>query len=391
MPLTLNEIFQATKSHYHLSLLEGEGGLHNIMNWVYISEDSTTHEFLKGGELIITTGINCTTEDSLFEFVSAMIESHTCGIILNTGKYIHLKNITDRIKDLCAKNNYPLLVMPWQVHIYDITRDYYNRIFLDNQLDTSITNAFLSYIREDDDRNQAKLILDDHGFPSHGNYFICLLYCSDGEIPDDLRQQLFFQIESFLKAKSINLHTAFYKNFFLFICYNNAMDLIHSIMHQLLNHLKKYYGQLNFRIGIGSIVPQLSDLSISYQRAMAAYVMAKNHKTSIFSFDDMGFFRLLHSVNDKTLLKKYQDEYLAEIIEYDNTHNTNYLDTLYYYLHRNGSIQLIAADMFCHRNTVSYRIHVIKDLWNYDLDDIELRFHLMSAFQIKEYLELISL
>ena len=29
------------------------------MNWVYVSEDSSTHDFLKGGELIITTGINC--------------------------------------------------------------------------------------------------------------------------------------------------------------------------------------------------------------------------------------------------------------------------------------------------------------------------------------------
>ena len=39
--------------------------------------------------------------------------------------------------------------MPWEVHIYDITRDYYNRIFMDTQKDTSITDAFLSFIEED--------------------------------------------------------------------------------------------------------------------------------------------------------------------------------------------------------------------------------------------------
>ena len=38
--------------------------------------------------------------------------------------------------------------MPWKVHIYDITRDYYNKIFMDTQKDTSITDAFLSFIEE---------------------------------------------------------------------------------------------------------------------------------------------------------------------------------------------------------------------------------------------------
>ena len=37
-------------------MIAGKTGIDHIMNWVYVSEDSSTHDFLKGGELIITTG-----------------------------------------------------------------------------------------------------------------------------------------------------------------------------------------------------------------------------------------------------------------------------------------------------------------------------------------------
>ena len=62
-------------------MIAGEAGIDHIMNWVYVSEDSSTHDFLKGGELIITTGINCQDEASLYDFIETMIKSHTCGFM----------------------------------------------------------------------------------------------------------------------------------------------------------------------------------------------------------------------------------------------------------------------------------------------------------------------
>ena len=45
MPLTLNELYIQTKHQYHLSMIAGETGIDHIMNWVYVSEDSSTHDF----------------------------------------------------------------------------------------------------------------------------------------------------------------------------------------------------------------------------------------------------------------------------------------------------------------------------------------------------------
>ena len=218
MPLTLNELYTQTKHQYHLSMIAGKTGIDHIMNWVYVSEDSSTHDFLKGGELIITTGINYQDETSLYEFIETMIQSHTCGMILNTGKYILSDHITDSIKELCDKHNYPLINMPWEVHIYDITRDYYNRIFMDTQKDTSITDAFLSFIENDSLHHYDALrILENNHFEKDDCYEIVLMKCNKKVISDDLKLRLLFLMESFVKLNDLDIHIAFYKNHFLFV------------------------------------------------------------------------------------------------------------------------------------------------------------------------------
>ncbi len=359
------------------------------MNWVYVSEDSSTHDFLKGGELIITTGINCQDEASLYDFIETMIKSHTCGMILNTGKYILSEDITDSIKALCDKHNYPLIEMPWDVHIYEITRDYYNRIFMDTQKDTSITDAFLSFIEEDSLHHYDALrILEDNHFEKEDCYEIALMKCNKKAISDDLKLRLLFLMESYIKLNDLDIHIAFYKNHFLFVFHDMEEELIYNEISSLISTLENSFKKMQIYAGIGSSVHTLREIRVSYQRSLAALVYAANNGQEIARFEEMGFFRILHSVNDKNLLMAYHDEYLKNIEEYDEIHDTNYLETLHQYLLCNGSIQHVASNMFCHRNTITYRMRVIEDHWDLKLDDTVERFHLMTAFFIRDYLNL---
>ena len=66
----------------------------------------------------------------------------TCGLILNTGRYIFEEDITDEIVRLCHLYSFPLFTMPWDTRIFDITHDYYNRIFEDSRDDGNMTAAF---------------------------------------------------------------------------------------------------------------------------------------------------------------------------------------------------------------------------------------------------------
>lgn len=390
MALTLNEIYSQTKTLYNLNLLCGENGLSNIVNWVYISEDINNADFLRGGELVITTGLSFHDSSWLYNFIEKLIKQHTCGIIVNIGKYIHVDDITNDILKLCNEHNFPLFVMPWEIHIYDITHDYYNRLFQDAHIDSTITDAFLSLIRQDDNTNHSIKLLEDYSYLENESYCIFILsYLSADTDTKDLQQHLLFSVNSYLKLNQLKYRVALYKNNILFVCHNETVEKIKKILTPFLDYLRKYYLQLEFHIGVGNSTFQLKELSLSYRQALAALTMSTHQKKPTYTFEEMGFFKLLLSVNDENVLKDYAYGYLGKLIEYDNLHNSNYLETLRQYLLYNGSIQMIAHAMFCHRNTINYRIHVLKENLDYDLENTQIRFNLMASFYIIDYLRIL--
>ena len=90
------------------------------------------------------------------------------------------------------------------------------------------------------------------------------------------------------------------------------------------------------------------------------------------------------------VLREYVNDTLGSIITYDEQHHTNYLETLNQNLLCDGSIQKIAGALFCHRNTVNYRVRILREDLHLALDDPSTRFELMTAFQVRSYLDLFS-
>ena len=57
MAATLEKIYEVALHHYHMKLVAGREGLSNLVDWVHVVEEMDYVHFLKGRELIITTGI----------------------------------------------------------------------------------------------------------------------------------------------------------------------------------------------------------------------------------------------------------------------------------------------------------------------------------------------
>ncbi|OYP49335.1 hypothetical protein CG709_02805 [Lachnotalea glycerini] len=101
-------------------------------------------------------------------------------------------------------------------------------------------------------------------------------------------------------------------------------------------------------------------------------------------YDEMRAYKILTEVEDKEVLEKIFWEYLGEIVEYDNLHNSKYLDSLELYLEYNSSIQLVAEKSFTHRNTINYRMKKIRELLACDLDNTKDRFMLQLCYYIND-------
>lgn len=82
MSIALSELYLSTKTQYQLNLIAGEKGLFSPINWVQFNEDINTINFLKGGELIITTGMSKNSDQWLSDFVKKLITQKTSGLII---------------------------------------------------------------------------------------------------------------------------------------------------------------------------------------------------------------------------------------------------------------------------------------------------------------------
>lgn len=406
MSILLKDVYEETKNKYGLHLIAGEGGLSAIMNWVYISESIVGSEFFSGSELIITTGVLCReSPEWLYHFIEAMISEHTCGMILNIGRYLWPVHITPEILDLCNRCNYPLFTMPWETQITNVTRDYYNRIFRDSQKEEAIAAAFLSLIHERTDKENALSLLEESGCPSQS--VCCAVYVDyhlESMEDSELRRKeslLRLALRNHLQNQELPAHLCSAAGYFLIIllpgiAWRNRNEVLSSTLQDFTDTLARIlterFPDAGISVGCGSLQPALQHLSQSYFHARSAAAFAATgsypEKKRSASFDELGFYRILLSVSDRDVLRSYADSLLSPADDYEKKHQGDYLATLEEYLLCNGSLQAAAAHLYCHRNTVNKRIRVLREELSYDLENPRVCFELNAAFAIRHFLKL---
>lgn len=88
MAIILEEIYEVALHRYNMKLVAGGRGLRNLVDWVHTVEEMDYVSFLKGRELIVTTGIREKDEETLVRFVKSLHETGASGLVINIGKYI---------------------------------------------------------------------------------------------------------------------------------------------------------------------------------------------------------------------------------------------------------------------------------------------------------------
>ena len=394
MSLLLQDIYSETKNRFQLELVCGAKGLNRLMNWVYVAEDIATTDFLHGGELIITTGMGKQASSGwLSDFIRELFRQGTCGLILNTGMYLSEEDITPEIRNFCEEHSYPLFTMPWEIHIYDITRSYYNRIFRDTQSSDAVTEAVLDLI-SGSGTEHALNILARSGFTPDRSY---LAYCIHADGPEQEKQRFETAVKLELKVHFPGSHMCRFREDILIVlpCTGKpehtvseavAPAELKDAVRELAARISRSFSHWDIRSGLGS-VSGLSDFPRSFSQARSALAACAAAGEIFRAFDDLGFYKILFSVTDQRVLDNYWREKLGPVLAYDKAHKSCCLETLYQYLICSGSIQKVAEAMFCHRNTVSYRVRILRETLGLPLDNVQDRLELLAAFYIRSFCE----
>lgn len=381
MGFTIQDMLILCKDQYQMELVAGKNGWANSISWVLMLEDMATINHFAGKELVVTTGLGFGTEEKWVGLATKLLENHASGLIINTGGYLY--QVPEVLRKFCDENDLPLLTVPWEVVMVDMIKDLSIRLFLQGTADEQITSALIRAVEEPHNQELYRKELLQY-FDVDGMFQVVLI-TTDGldEMDTVERKKLSYRLQIYLENITHNGSFFYYDGNFVLVMNDVSKKDFDEIVKGMVRRTKRRMPEVPIFVGLGSKMKDIENLHLSYQRAKAAVTMAKKKKTDLLHFDEMGMFRMLYSVNDRTLLNEMGEMPLQPLIEYDKKHNSNYMETLELYLKHNGSVQAVAESMFTHRNTVIYRIGNIKKLLHSELESTEERLMYQIAFYIR--------
>jgi len=118
--------------------------------------------------------------------------------------------------------------------------------------------------------------------------------------------------------------------------------------------------------------------------ALEAVRFANGDAPDVASHNDLGSFHLLLSLQDDEALRSYCDGVLAAVAEGDPAYADELLRSLDAFLEHNGHWERAAAQVFCHRHTLRYRIRRVEELTGRSLANPRDRIEFWLALRGRE-------
>lgn len=379
MAIHLQKLCQNSDYLYGMRILAGEQNMNKIVQWVHTIEDIEASSFLRGSELIFTTGIAKREGNWLIPFVKNLVEKEAAGLVVNVGPYID--KVPLEVLEYANKEHFPILEVPWKTRLVDITRDFCNQIIKDEQREEQLSTALKKLMETSNDMENQIEVVEKYGFRRDDTY--CVVGIRIANFDDD-HSALDFVINKIKEAVDL-------LNFINIIVENQTICLVFigCIMEKIemvIDNIVKmcHNGNSNVNIGIGPNVNNISLLSRSYYRAMRVMILSVNTSSPYLAFDKLDSRKILISVDESRILREYYRDTLGKLEDYDKEHETSYVELLQQYIACDGSIQKIAEEENVHRNTINYQLNKIKKILESEITTLDDKFRLMLAFRIKE-------
>lgn len=431
--IQLQDFYRETKSRYGLRLLTGSAGLTHEFTWVHLCEDIGNVSFLRGGELVITTGLSALREHWLEDFLTALLRRRAAALILNVGKYLRESDIPKELIAHAAAAGFPLFLMPWSTHISDVMQDACAQLLEQAQAEKEEERllALLAspmplhpgepavVVRSEEAaptivlsarQKHALDELADRGF-ALGRFVLARFTFGGKGLPESEQSSLRLRWRRLLNRLGLRYWLLFLPDSLLLLLELTknagasgasspisapatasayASSTPATLLPQLLAATPTGFSSGDVHGGASRSHTSLAALSAAHREATAACLSATASGLPFRSFDDLGTLRLLALCPDRELLHEMADEQLGVLRRYDIRHHAQLTETLRAYLQSGGSLRATAEATFTHRNTVNYRIHKIKELTGCELQSAEERFAFLLAFEIISYLRLSS-
>ncbi|HEV2982101.1 MAG TPA: PucR family transcriptional regulator ligand-binding domain-containing protein [Solirubrobacteraceae bacterium] len=358
-----------------LELLSGQQSATTHVRWVHSTELPDPTPWLRGGELLLTTGLQLDTPKVQREFVDRLADHDIAGLGFGSG-FSH-RRVPAAVVGAARKRDFPVFEVPYALPFIAVTERAFAQLVNEryemlqrNLAGDVLAEALTGHLYPDE--VQARLrpfgIADQVGVLAFS-----LADPSSAAAP----------LESALEREKVHSLVAIRGGLLCAVIDPRERDPV-ELARGLRAELAQRFDDV--RAAASRPAPTHS-LRLSFHEARCALEaarLANGRAPEVASHKDLGAFQLLLSLQDDDALLSYCRGVLGPVEAAEGDYGHELLRSLDAFIEHNGHWERAAAALYCHRHTLRYRIRRVEQLTGRDVSKARDRIEFWLALRGRE-------
>jgi PucR family transcriptional regulator, purine catabolism regulatory protein len=358
-----------------LTLVSGLQSAQAHVRWVHSTELTDPTPWLKGGELLLTMGIQLDGPKAQRELIERLADHEIAGLGFGTG-FSHRK-LPAALVTAARKREFPLFEVPYELPFIAITE-----------------RAFAQLVNERYEMLQRNMVgdvlaeaLTGHLYPEElqarlrpfgiGEQVAVLAFApSDPSAAAPL-------LERALEREGVHNLVAIRGGLLCAVIDADGQDSI-ELARKIRGELTERFGEVP---AAASRAAPTHSLRLSFHEArcaLEAVRLQNGDGPEVASYRDLGAFQLLLSLQDDDALISYCRGVLGPVEQGEGDYGDELLRSLDVFIEHNGHWEKAANALYCHRHTLRYRIRRVEQLTGRDFSQARDRIEFWLALRGRE-------
>jgi purine catabolism regulator len=364
-------------SELGLTLVSGEESAQAHVRWVHSTELTDPTPWLKGGELLLTMGIQLDGPKTQRELIDRLADHEIAGLGLGIG-FTH-KRLPAALVTAARKRAFPLFEVPYELPFIAITE----RAF------TQLVNERYEMLQRNMVGDVLAEALTGHLYPEElqarlrpfgiGEQAAVLAF----RPPDPSAAAAL--LERLLEREQRASLVAIRAGLLCAVLDGEGLQPI-ELARKLRGELAARFGETTVAAAASRVAPTHS-LRLSFHEArcaLEAVRLQNGDGPEVASYEDLGAFQLLLSLQDDDALISYCRGVLGPVEQGEGDYGDELLRSLDVFIEHNGHWEKAASALYCHRHTLRYRIRRIEQLTGRDFSHARDRIEFWLALRGRE-------
>jgi purine catabolism regulator len=360
-----------------LTLATGEEHAQANVRWVHSTELLDPTPWLRGGELLLTTGLQLQGAKFQREFVERLAEHEIAGLGFGTG-FVHRK-VPAAILNTARKRGFPLFEVPYELPFIAVTERVFAQLLNEryellqrNMAGDVLAEALTGRLYPDELQSR----LRPFGIGESAAVLAFAL-----REPGTAASTL----EAILERAGAHSLVALRNGLLCAVvdCNGESADPI-ELAGRVRAELNGRFGEVRAAASRPAPTHNLRRSFHEARCALEAVRLSNGSAPEVASYKDLGAFQLLLSLQDDDALASYCQSVLGPVENDEGEYGDELLRSLDVFIEQNGHWERAAQALYCHRHTLRYRIKRVEALTGRDFSHARDRIEFWLALRGRE-------